>query len=215
MEADFWHQRWNDNDIAFHQGKANDLLIRHFDQLGLDKNQRVFLPLCGKTRDIAWLLAKGYRITGVELSEKAIVELFEELETTPDITQHGPLQLYQADGIDIFVGDLFDLSADIIGKVDAVYDRAALVALPKEMRKRYTSHLNDISKTAPQLLLCYEYDQSQMKGPPFSISDNEIHSHYKRDYELSLLENSPVKGGLKGICPATEKAWRLTPFRNG
>lgn len=34
MEADFWHRKWATNDIGFHQGEANPLLVKHFAALG-------------------------------------------------------------------------------------------------------------------------------------------------------------------------------------
>ncbi|MGZ8252407.1 MAG: thiopurine S-methyltransferase, partial [Methylophilaceae bacterium] len=71
MEASFWHNKWQRGEIAFHQSDANPLLVAHFEALNLPKGSRVFLPLCGKTLDIAWLLAGGYRVVGAELSEIA------------------------------------------------------------------------------------------------------------------------------------------------
>ena len=106
----------------------------------MEKSQ-VFLPLCGTTLGIAWLFSKGYRVAGAELSEFAIEPLFIELGVDPVVTTLGNTAHYSAENIDIFVGDIFELSSEIIGMVDAIYDRAALVALPEEMRKKYTKHL--------------------------------------------------------------------------
>ena len=97
----------------------------------------------------------------------------------------------------------------MLGPVDAIYDRAALVALPEEMRNRYTAHLMKITDKAPQLLICYEYDQSLMEGPPFSISDKEVDQHYQDNYDLTLMVSANVPGGLKGKCAAKEKVWML------
>src|SRR5699024_8207116 len=127
---------------------------KHFGDLSLPKGSRLFLPLCGKTLDIHWLLAEGYRVAGAELSSIAVAELFAELGVTPSEMQHGSLSHYQADQIDIFQGDIFELTADLLGPVDAVYDRAALVALPEGLRQQYAQHLVKITHRAPQLLLC-------------------------------------------------------------
>ena len=85
----------------------------------------------------------------------------------------GSHRRYSADGIDIFAGDIFEITADVLGPVDAVYDRAALVALPEGMRRRYAAHLAGITAVAPQLLVTFEYDQAEMDGPPFSITEEE------------------------------------------
>ncbi|MCC6796256.1 MAG: thiopurine S-methyltransferase [Candidatus Hydrogenedentes bacterium] len=209
MEASFWHQKWEENDIAFHQEDANPALVAHFHALGIEPGGRVFVPLCGKTRDIHWLLSNGYRVAGAELSKIAIEQLFADLGITPEISGAGTVERYSAEDIDIFAGNLFDVSKAMLGPIDAVYDRAALVALPEEARARYARHITDITNAAPQLLICYVYDQSVMDGPPFSICDDEVMQRYADVYRLSHLASDHVPNGLKGICPAKENVWLL------
>jgi thiopurine S-methyltransferase len=208
MDSNFWLQKWKDNNINFHKSEVNPVLVKHFGELSLSNNSRVFVPLCGKTLDIAWLLSQGYRVTGAELVELAIEQLFEELRVSPKISRLGEVSLYSAKDIDIFVGDIFDVSDKILGSVDAIYDRAALVALPGETRKQYTAHLMEITGKAPQLLVTYEYDQSLMEGPPFSISEEEVNKHYSDSYSVSLVSSTNVVGGLKGY-DVKESVWLL------
>ena len=209
MESSFWLQKWATNNIGFHKSEANPMLVKHFDALDLPKGSRLFLPLCGKTRDFAWLISKGYSVAGAELAELAIEQLFDELGVAPQISSHGPLKLYQAENIDIFVGDIFALTGQSLGSVDAIYDRAAYVALPAETRRRYSSHLKQITDNAPQLLITFDYDQNVMAGPPFSIPDAEVNTQYAGQYTLTHLESADVVGGLKGICAAKENVWLL------
>jgi thiopurine S-methyltransferase len=209
MDASFWHERWGSNDIAFHKNEANPLLVRYFAALSLPKGSRVFVPLCGKTLDIPWLLSKGYRVAGAELSKIAIEQLFMELGAEPKVSRAGEVDHYSSTNIDIFVGDILHLSSEVLGLVDAIYDRAALVALPEDLRKRYTAHVMSITEKAPQLLICYEYDQSLMEGPPFSVSNEEVHRYYSDSYELTLLGSTDVPGGLKGKCAARENVWQI------
>lgn len=209
MEANFWHQKWQRGEIAFHREEANPHLVAHLSKLNLAQGSRVFVPLCGKTKDIAYLLNGGYQVIGVELSELAVRELFKELSVTPQVTQVAGFTRYSADGICIFVGDFFQLSAELTGKIDAIYDRAALVALPLQMRVDYTAHLIKISQNAPQLLVIYEYQQELIDGPPFSISEEEVERHYAASYELDLLERVAVEGGMKGKVPSSEAVYVL------
>jgi thiopurine S-methyltransferase len=214
MHHDFWHQRWQTNQIGFHLSVANPLLVKHFSSLNLPLGACVFLPLCGKTEDIPWLLSQGYKVAGAELSQVAIEDLFKRLQFTPIITQLNDLRHYSAPNIDIYVGDIFKLTADQLGKVDAVYDRAALVALPEDMRKQYTAHLMALTHTSPQLLICFEYDQTIHAGPPFSVVANEVNQHYAQAYTLELLESLEMADGLKGQYPATEQVWWLSSSTN-
>ncbi len=209
MDAGFWHKRWENDEIGFHEKEANPMLVKHFKDLSLKTGGRVFLPLCGKTLDIHWLLANGCRVAGAELSRAAVGQLFDELGARPDVSVAGEMHRYSADDIDVFVGDIFDLSGNMLGPVDAIYDRAALVALPEKMRGRYAAHLMGLTNKAPQLLVCYEYDQDLMEGPPFSVVDDEVYRHYGDGYDVRLLGRSFVRGGLRGNLAAKESVWLL------
>lgn len=209
MDAQFWHDRWASNEIGFHKSEANPLLVKYVDELSLAEGRRVFLPLCGKTLDIGWLLSRGYRVAGAELSAAAIEQLFVELGVTPTITKVGVLDHYSAPQLDIFVGDIFKVTPELLGPVDAIYDRAALVALPQDMRARYAAHLMALTAHAPQLLISFEYDQQAMEGPPFSVGNDEIRQHYGQRYDIAVLTSLDVPGGLKGRCPATERVYVL------
>lgn len=210
MQASFWQQKWQNNELGFHLPEPHPKLVRHIKRLGLKPGDRVFLPLCGKSLDIAWLLQQGFRVVGAEWVQQAVEQLFTELDVEPVISREGELRRYSAEQLDIFVGDIFTLDAETLGAVDAVYDRAALVALPTDKRALYSRHLATISGCAPQLLISFEYDQSQLSGPPFSVPPEEVRGHYQDMFTLELLESKAIKGGLKGKCPADEQAWLLS-----
>lgn len=210
MEHSFWHDRWESGRIGFHEGRPNQLLVRHFSALAVPDGGRVFVPLCGKTLDIGWILSRGHTVVGAELSELAIRQLFEELGVDPAISDLGALKRYSATDIEIFVGDIFALSPEMLGPVDAVFDRAALVAMPDEMRADYATHIVDLTGAAPQLLVCFEYDQRLQGGPPFSIARDEVHRRYSGVYRITELARESLAGGMKGI-PAWESVWLLAP----
>ncbi len=214
MKREFWIARWEAKNIGFHRDDVNPVLVEHFEILNRSKDARIFLPLCGKSRDIAWLMSKRLKVVGVEFSELAVQQLFAENHLVPAIEQHGRLKRYSAEGIIIFVGDFFDLDSEMLGPVQAVYDRAAYVALPEEMRRRYAEHLTGISANAPQLLVTYDYDQAVMEGPPFAIPETEIHENYGQGYKVRCLQSVEVSGGSKGVCPAKEMVWQLSQYQN-
>jgi len=209
MDPEFWRARWQENRIGFHEGAPNALLVGHFAALGVKPGGRVFVPLCGKSQDMVWLRAQGFTVVGAELSPLAVTQFFAELGMVPEVTPAGPLVRYAAEGVTIFVGDIFALDADTLGPVDAVYDRAALVALPPELRVRYAAHLCALTGAAPQLLVTFEYDQAQHAGPPFAVLEADVRAYYTAAYTLVKARSREVAGGLKGQCPAQESVWRL------
>ena len=151
--------------------------------------------LCGKTLDIRWLLAHGQQVAGVELSRIAVGQLFADLGVTPAITPLGALDRYCASGHRHLRGrHLRPVTRHPWVQVDAVYDRAALVALPAGdgVRDRYAAHLIAITDRAPQLLITYEYDQRQQDGPPFSVDADEVGRHYGQSHAPRLLGPPPT-----------------------
>ncbi|WP_144095654.1 thiopurine S-methyltransferase [Croceicoccus sediminis] len=211
MEADFWHARWDAMEIGFHEGTANELLVRHLPALNLAPGSRIFVPLCGKAQDMVWLAGQGFEVVGVELSAKAVGQFFEEMDVEPDIAGHGPLTRFSAGSITIYSGDLFALDGAALGAVDAIYDRASLVAMPGSMRDSYSRQLRALAPSASRLLITFAYDQAQMEGPPFSIDTAEVERLFAENYDLTCLEERAVEGGLKGRIPASEAAWRMLP----
>lgn len=209
MEAEFWHKRWQNNQIAFHEDAPNTLLTAHFAALGLPAGAVVFVPLCGKTTDMPWLRSRNYRVVGAELSRLAVEQFFGERGLVPTVTPAGRLERFESEGITLFLGDLFELDKATLGPIDALYDRAALVALPEPMRERYAAHLLALTGASPQLLVTFDYDQSLANPPPHSVIEAEVRRHYEAHYRVELAERRDVPGGLKGVCPAQESAWLL------
>ncbi len=208
MESGFWIKRWKENQIGFHQEEINPFLKKYAGELNI-KGKSIFVPLCGKTFDILWLAKNSHKVVGVELVESAVKQFFKELGVEPKVEVVKGLNKYSYDNIEIFAGDFFRLSREILGVVDVVYDRAALIALPEEMRARYSERMVELTQKAPQLILTYTYDVTQMQGPPFSIGEKELKAEYQKDYEIQLLEVVDTTDGIKSVSVAKEHAWHL------
>lgn len=187
MKSEFWHQRWEEKQIGFHQSEINGYLQQHWSEHFLDRG-RVFVPLCGKSRDMIWLRDQGHEVIGSELSSIAVREFFEESGLTPSIEKQARYQRWSAAGITILVGDFFELTPQDLEGVTTIYDRAALVALPEPMREDYINQLQQI--IAPEskiLLITTSYPQQEMKGPPFSVDEPEIRGLYRPHWQVERL----------------------------
>ncbi|MEE4811504.1 thiopurine S-methyltransferase [Pseudomonas alliivorans] len=198
MEAEFWQQRWTAGQIGFHQADVNQDLRRLWPELGLEKGARVLVPLCGKSHDMSWLVEQGYQVVGVELSQAAVKDYFTEHQIEPQLTQREGFDLYSASGIEIWCGDFFALTAEDIGRCAAFYDRAAMIALPPDMRERYVRQLEQLMPpVCSGLLITLDYDQAELDGPPFSVPHEWLQAHasahwsMKRVSERDALQSSP------------------------
>ncbi len=210
MEKQFWLDKWQKRELGFHQPEVHELLRRYFHCLELTAGNHVFVPLCGKSLDIHWLLNQGLNVVGIELSEAAVTELFDELKVQPQVDRLNNLKRYQHENLNVYVGDFFDLTAADLPKIDAVYDRAAIIALPETMRQQYAQHLLSITHNAQQLLITLEYDTSIVSGPPFVVTEAEINHSYAEVFQVAPLESLSVPNGLKGNVDVVERVWLLS-----
>lgn len=174
MEPEFWHQRWQENRIGFHQGEVNPYLRQYWQQLGISAPARILVPLCGKSLDLHWLVQQGYQVEGVEISELAVRAFFAEAGLTPKRSSHGAWQVWETDNLRLWCGDYFAMTAAQLGPIAAVYDRAALIALPPQMRRDYVQHTQTLVGQVPHLLITLDYPQQLMPGPPFSVDAAEV-----------------------------------------
>jgi thiopurine S-methyltransferase len=209
MELDFWHRRWQKNEIGFHESEGNMLLKEYVAHWQLAYNARVFVPLCGKTKDIGWLLSKGYSVVAIELNESAVRALFEELGVEPKIEGHGRLLKYSVENLIVYVGDFFALTSTDVGDIDGVFDRGALVALPEQIRSKYSEHLQIVSNTKKQFVVTYDYDQGLFAGPPFSVTSETIHQAYQNNYHITQLYRGKIAGGFRAQDEVYEGVYLL------
>lgn len=218
MKSEFWLERWQKGEIGFHQPGFNGYLTRYWPQLGLAGGERVFVPLCGKSLDMLWLRQQGHGVVGCELSDQAVLAFWEENElecTCHPSTTH---IRFQGDEIALLVGDYFQLTSSDLAGAMAVFDRAALIALPEEMRPAYVEQMARLLPSGAQILLVtMEYPQHEMAGPPFSVpaaSVTELYGPYFEVQQLAsaaTLDDNP-RFRQRGLTALDEKVWQLRRF---
>ncbi|MEZ9058225.1 thiopurine S-methyltransferase [Vibrio pelagius] len=209
---EFWHNKWAANQIGFHLEDVNPLLIEFWKHTEPSHEKSVFVPLCGKSEDLVWLASKHQDVQGVELSQIAVRAFFSEHFYTPMVTQiNGQHELYQFDELSIYTGDYFTAP---IQAVDIIYDRASLVALPKEMRVQYVARLKQLLKPGGKILLVtLDYDQEEMSGPPFSVPRDEVEQLFS-EYKITQLnqdiaDDDHPKIAKKGLSRFSEEVYLI------
>ncbi|WP_045834842.1 thiopurine S-methyltransferase [Hyphomicrobium sp. 99] len=190
MDKAFWHERWQNREIGFHQQRIHSQLLRFWPKLGLPQQSAVFVPLAGKSRDMVWLATQGHRVIGVELSDVAVREFFEEGGQVPDRTSAGAFEISSAGPFELYCGDFFEMSSDVLKDVVAVYDRAALIALPPGMRAHYVETLARIvPREAIIFLIAIDYPEGEITGPPFAVSPDEVRRIYGGLFKIEVLDS--------------------------
>jgi thiopurine S-methyltransferase len=183
-----WLQCWRDQQIDFNQKSVNQLLTRFWPGLYLEKRSRVFVPLCGKSLDMIWLAQQGHMVIGVELSPIAVKAFFRDNHLRPSRRKVGQFTLWQHGRISILCGDYFSLTVAELGQIDTVYDRAALTALPEDIRIHYVAHLRLIvsDSTTVFLLTTEDADETETLSQAVGISE-EIKTLYSEHFYIKLV----------------------------
>ena len=212
-----WQQCWREQQTDFHQKEVNRLLIRFWRGLNLAQSSRVFVPLCGKSLDMIWLAQQGHEVIGLELSPVAVRTFFRENHMRPSRRRVGQFTLWQYGRISILCGDYFSVSGADLGTIDVVYDRAALTALPENIRRLYVAHLKLILPPACKVFLLTVEDADEGEAREVTLGASaEITELYSQAFEIelahveSVLEpNSDVAADI-AKC-SEHKVYRLIP----
>ncbi len=210
-----WLDRWKEDRIGFHEPTVNQYLKNHLALFELSTGASVFLPLCGKAQDIAWLAQQGYQVIGIELSQLAVEAFFEEQKLAYEKHDSNRFVIYKSGNISLLLGDFFDLCSSDLVDCSFVYDRAALIAMEQPDRPRYFDHMLSIVPAAVRMLLItIAYDQAEMAGPPFSVPTSEVHRHYADFFSIKLLESNDIiderpRWRNVGLTALSESVFRL------
>jgi len=223
MKPEFWKNRWLHGETGFHQRDVNPYLAHYYGAEGSDVEHRsslkVFVPLCGKSIDMSWLASNGYKVVGVECSSIAVQEFFEAQDIHYDTIEspaHPGHIRYQSELIDIYLGDYFELQQNNLGDITDIFDRASLIALPQGMRKKYVQKMTELQNSKTRtLLITLTYPQHEMQGPPFSVSEEEVHALYVKNYKIEKLcakNILPLETRFqeKGLTALIETVYKLT-----
>lgn len=217
MNPEFWLERWQKNEISFHQQDINSHLQAFWPKLNPVAASTVFVPLCGKSRDMLWLRSQGHPMLGVEISPIAVNDFFTENSLPSIVSKQVHHKRWQADGLSVLEGDFFKLGRTDLQMVSHVFDRASLVAMPPDLRRDYARHLQSVPPDhANVLLVAFEYDQSLMGGPPFSVGEAEIRQLHTDVYAVALLHEQEVLDDYpsfraRGLQVLQEKVYCLQP----
>lgn len=214
MDPEFWHRRWQEDRIPFHEGRVNRHLEVFWPQVAGVSEEAVFVPLCGKAIDLAWLRDRGHRVIGVELSERACRAFFTERGMAPEVAEGRGFRRFSHGAIELLCGDFFDLEPEHVQGAGLVYDRAALIALPPDLRPRYCAHLAGLMGGGTRgLLITLDYPPQAFGGPPFAVGEDEVYRHLGSAFRVERLHAGPLRPDdplrSRGLQDASETVFSL------
>lgn len=213
MDKDIWLQAWREGCIGFHQSAYNKDMKEHYENLNLE-DKTVLIPLAGKSLDIQYFIEKGANVIACELSEIAVEAFFKEANLAYEKEIQGNFEIYKSGPLKFFLGDFFELSKHQVEHVDYLYDRACVVALPKDLRTKYFKKIHElITPKTDIFILTFSHDGPVDFGAPFYVPEEEIKAAYlEMGHNLHMTLKNPenAEGRFKdaGITKMTAIKWR-------
>ena len=216
MEKTYWLNRWKAGKTQFNQPTPHRFLIKHFKTLSLQPQEQVFVPLCGKSIDMTWLMQQNQQVIGVEISPLAIADFLKENKLHTTSFGEGLFQVHQNASCTLYNGDIFNLTSQQLSEIKAVYDRGCLTALPpKTLRGQYVDWLKaTIPLNTKILLIVIQHGASEINEPPFSTSFEEVNLCFNNDFSVTQLEKEfitelPPHWAERGVYEAYECVYLL------
>ena len=208
---EFWHNRWVTDQIGWHRTEVNEMLVKHWPSLELPSKAEVLVPLCGKSLDMVWLAEQGHDVVGFELVRHAVESFFRERKVEPKKESLGRHRKYTSSPFTVIQGDFFDIGEKTV-QADAWYDRAAMIALPNDVRAAYVEQLRRQTKPgAVGLLITYAYPQHEMEGPPFALHDEDVRRFYTDGFEIDQLDHVELEDEReRGLSSITLSVFKIT-----
>lgn len=219
MEISYWKARWQKDKTGWHMNRIYPHLPDFWPGLQLSKGATVLVPLCGKSLDMLWLKNQNYDVIGIEVSEKAAKEFFMDNRLMFEKSSKASFTIYETDNLAIWAGDFFKSKKDYLPGVDAIYDKAALIALPYEQRIKYADKILSLCQSHTQILMnAFEYEQEEMTGPPFAVLRKELDELFGQQFNIELLHEESIFDNLtkfqhRGLSSyLIEKLYHLRPL---
>jgi thiopurine S-methyltransferase len=219
VQPEFWLDRWRLAQTAFHQLSVDRFLSAYWPALNPSATGSVFVPLCGKSLDLLWLRDRGHSVVGVELSVVALESFCQEHGIPARRRLLADFDVYEADNFRLLRGDFFKLTRLMLGNASLIYDRAALISWAPSLQTAYVKHMTTLSAAGTQtLLVALEYPQDKMKGPPFSVTTDEVHHLYASGHSIEELDRRDIlefepRLKARGLTELHEVCYRLVRLK--
>ncbi len=211
---DFWSTRWRAGQIGFHRDTPNERLVSEFERAFGTARGRVLVPLCGKSVDLRWLGGHFEEVVGIEFVEQAALEFAAESGRPHRADTSSGLTRVTVDNVSVLVGDFFEVGPTELGRFDAAYDRAALIAIPPDRRRAYAAQLASLLTSGGRaLIVTIDYPPDLMSGPPFAIHDDEVTAIFSAHGSIERLTHEPTREGpsrLPAGAPVTTSTFRFS-----
>ena len=171
LDAQYWNNRYLDNDTGWDIGSVSTPLKQYIDQLS-DKNIAVLIPGGGNSYEAAYLLEKGFtNITIVDFAAQVGERLKEKFSQ------------WLGKGLTVICADFFTLE----GSFDMVLEQTFFCALDPALRSKYAAKMHELLSDHGKLVGLL-FDKNFEGGPPFGGQMEEYKTLFAALFNIKIME---------------------------
>ncbi|CAL8110762.1 unnamed protein product [Orchesella dallaii] len=206
---EYWENRYKKRNFEWHIEEVHPQLLKYLSKLTQleteetvegSKAKKFFVPLCGKTKDIPFLLKLGFEVFAVEAIDSVVQELINENNLELTFDEKRSIYHDKDEQLKIYCGDLFKCPIEEYGPFDCIWDRASFIALDYSFRPSYIDMMKRSVGYGSEngvhnfryLLQSVTYDKSNFAGPPRCVDAADIKEFFGLWADVTVLESNWV-----------------------
>jgi len=201
----YWTTRYDSKTTGWLINNAHPFLLKNpdlllggrSDRVESENSKKIFVPLCGTTHDLLYLLSLGFEVFGVE-GVKSCFEVLNERDGLGLVFNEKESTYETPDGrLKIYYGDLYKCPIEKWGPFDCVWDRASLIAIDMDFRPSYADIIkrslgsNSLDREFRYIIEVVSYDKSLFQGPPKCVTEEDLKTLYP-EYKIEILQDSKI-----------------------
>lgn len=172
LDANFWKNRYAENQIGWDIGHISTPLKEYFDQIK-DKTIHILIPGAGNAYEAEYLHKQGFKnVTVVDWAKEPLNNFSKR---NPDFPTHHLIQ-----------SDFFKLE----GQYDMIVEQTFFCAINPELRKQYVEHTHKLLKQGGKLVGLFFNIPLNESHPPFGGCKEEYLNLFAPHYDIKNLETS-------------------------
>jgi len=200
----YWENRYKTRCFQWHIDQVHPQLLKYLGELtnlgeGKQESLKFFVPLCGKSKDIPFLLSLGFEVFGIEVVASVIQEFSKENDIELEFDEGKHLYSSKDGKLKIYCEDMFKCPIEEYGPFDCIWDRASFIALDYAFRpaymdvvKRSVAHGIGSGHKFRYLIQTVKYDKNNFNGPPKCVDAEDFKEHFESWAKVTVLESSWV-----------------------
>lgn len=169
LDANYWQNRYENNQVGWDLGIASDPIVNYINQL-TDKNLNILIPGCGNAYEAEYLFKNGFKnVFVIDLAESPLENFKNRVPEFPNSN--------------LIQGNLFELNQTF----DLIIEQTMFCAIDPKLRKAYVQKVGELLAPTGKFVGLL-FNREFIGGPPFGGNKEEYLTYFSSCFRLTSME---------------------------